>query len=447
MNKIYLLKMILFLICFVPVSLLSQKYNIYQHTLDNSLDVIVIENSSVPLVTIEIDVRNGAYTESPEYDGLSHLYEHMFFKANASIPNQEKYLERSRELGMVWNGTTSVERVNYYFTIPRDSLEKGIEFMKAAITSPLFLQEELQRERPVVTAEYDRAESSPFYQLDREVNKKLWYKYYSRKNVMGDRQIILTADQNKMRTIQKKYYIPNNSALIVAGDINHEIVFSLAQNYFSDWKRADDPFKLYPVPEHPELNESGTVIVEKPVKAITIQIAFQGPSISKDPKATYAADVFNYILRQNTSVFRKHLIESGLCARANLFYYTLDYTGLINMICQTSVDKFAEAKAAIFAEIDNFNGTAYISKEQIEYAKTQLEISEMYSQESSSQFIHRIGFWWAISHGNDYYLNYVDNLKKVSKADIDAYVQTYIQGKPYIMGILISPQDRKKLSM
>jgi zinc protease len=447
MNRKLSTHICLLLILLLPLSLLSQKYNVYQDELDNGLDIIAIENSTVPLVTIEIDVRNGAYTESPEYDGLSHLYEHMFFKANASMPNQEQYLQRTRELGMVWNGTTSQERVNYYFTIPRDSLEEGLEFMKAAITTPLFLQEELERERPVVTGELDRAESSPFFHLGREIDKKLWFKYLSRKNVLGDRQVILTTDQNKMQTIQKRYYIPNNSALLVSGDVQHQQIFKLARQYFSDWKKGDDPFKLYPVPEHPPLNQSDTVIVEKPVNAITMQINLQGPSISKDPKATYAADVFSYILGQNNSEFQKQLVESGLCSRANIGYYTQDHTGPITISCQTSAEKFTAARTAIFNEIDKFTNPQYISNDQIEYAKTQLEIDQMYSQESPSQFIHTFGFWWAVSNGSDYYLNYVDNLKKITRQDMDEYVSKYIQDQPYIMGILISAEDRKKLSM
>ena len=84
---------------FLSGSSFSQKYGITTRFLENGLEVIVIENHSVPLVTVELDVKNGAYTESPEYDGLSHLYEHMFFKANAKIPSQEAYMERIRELG------------------------------------------------------------------------------------------------------------------------------------------------------------------------------------------------------------------------------------------------------------------------------------------------------------------------------------------------------------
>ncbi|XHR93438.1 M16 family metallopeptidase [Mucilaginibacter sp. UC70_90] len=96
-------------------------------TLPNGLDVLVIENSKVPLTTIEIAVKNGAYTEGPEFSGLSHLFEHMFFKANKDYPTQEKFLKRTQELGAIWNGTTNTERVNYYFTFDRDSLKAGLK--------------------------------------------------------------------------------------------------------------------------------------------------------------------------------------------------------------------------------------------------------------------------------------------------------------------------------
>src|SRR6201985_2272430 len=99
--------------------------------LPNGLEVLVIENSKVPLATIEIAVKNGAYTEGPEYSGLSHLFEHMFFKANRDYPTQEVFLKRTQELGALWNGTTNVERVHYYFTLGKDSLKAGLKLMNA----------------------------------------------------------------------------------------------------------------------------------------------------------------------------------------------------------------------------------------------------------------------------------------------------------------------------
>src|SRR5215469_8560630 len=98
----------------------------YWKQLPNGLQVLVIENAKVPLVTIEIAVKNGAYTEGPEYSGLWHLFEHMFFKANRDYPNQEVFLKRTEQLGAIWNGTTNVERVNYFFILEKDSLQAGL---------------------------------------------------------------------------------------------------------------------------------------------------------------------------------------------------------------------------------------------------------------------------------------------------------------------------------
>src|SRR4029453_16805170 len=148
--------------------------NYYWQRLNNGLEVVVIENSRVPLATIEIAVKNGAYTEGPEYSGLSHLFEHMFFKANKDYPDQEKFIRRTQELGAIWNGTTGDERVNYFFTFDRDSLEAGLKFMNAAIRFPIYRQEDMQKERPVVDGEFQRQESNPASVLYMECQKKLW---------------------------------------------------------------------------------------------------------------------------------------------------------------------------------------------------------------------------------------------------------------------------------
>src|SRR3982750_423671 len=107
----------------------SEPPKIQSHTGPNGLTVLVVENHALPLVTVEIAAKNGSMTEPPEYNGLSHLYEPMFFQGNAVIPSQEAYLARARELGMVWNGTTNTERVNYFFTTTSDHLRDAMVFM------------------------------------------------------------------------------------------------------------------------------------------------------------------------------------------------------------------------------------------------------------------------------------------------------------------------------
>ena len=146
---------------------------IKRRVLSNGLEVIVVENHGVPLATVEIDVKNGSFTQTPEYAGLAHMYEHMFFKANEHLPEPDQFIDRAAELGAVFNGRTDEERVAYYMTLPADSLAGGIQALADALRGPLFLKEEIDRERQVVIGEYDRNESNPFFRLQEAMGKLL----------------------------------------------------------------------------------------------------------------------------------------------------------------------------------------------------------------------------------------------------------------------------------
>lgn len=424
----------------------QQQLPIHTTTLDNGLDVIVIENHAVPLVTIELDVKNGAYTETPDYNGLSHLYEHMFFKANRTIPSQEEYLERVNELGATWNGTTSTERVNYYITVGLDSLEPAVQFMEDAIRHPLFDQAELERERPVVLGEFDRNESNPFFHLGRATDTLLWSpEYYSHKNVIGDRQVIITTTQEKMRTIQQRFYVPNNTALILSGDITPERGFELAERVFADWPRGGDPFAT-PIADPPPLTQPMAVIVEQPVNTVTVSVGWQGPSVTRDVEATYVADLLATALANPTSKFYKALVESGLAFGVGFSYYTQMHVGPISIQAQTTPDKALELHRAILAEVEKFDDPGYVTDAELDAAKSQVGVAQVYGREQASSFAHTVGFWWAVA-GLDYYLGYVDGMQRVSQEDIAGLARDYMMGKPHVSGVLIDPESRAVIDL
>src|SRR5256714_7510385 len=111
---------------------------IQRKVLANGLEVIVVENHGVPLATIEIDVKNGSFTQSPQYEGLAHMYEHMFFRADSTFPEPNQFWDRASDLGAVFNAQTAEERVNYYMTVPADKVGDGVHLLAAALRAPLF---------------------------------------------------------------------------------------------------------------------------------------------------------------------------------------------------------------------------------------------------------------------------------------------------------------------
>ena len=139
-------------------------------------------------------------------------------------------------------------------------------------------------------------------------------------------------------------------------------------------------------------------------------------------------------------------MESGLAYAVNFGYYTLDYTGPITLFAQTSVDNYEACKQALFAELNKMMEDDYFNNDQLDNAKTILAVSDKYSQEKPSNFAHTVGFWWAVA-GLDYYLNYIENLNKVTRADIQRYLKTYVKEQPYVMGVLLSPQQRAELGL
>jgi zinc protease len=409
------------------------------------MDVIVIENAAVPLVTVEIAVKNGAYTEPPEYNGLSHLYEHMFFKSNERSKT-DGYHDRAAELGMLSNAQTQYEVVNYYTTTIRTGLREAMTLMRDAIRYPLFDKQELDQEIEVVLDELNQHRSNPYFYLLDATDKRLWYQYSSRKRPGGDPETVAKATPEMMRVIQKKFYIPNNSALVIAGDVTAQEVFKFAEEIFGDWPRGEDPFVKDPVPRHPALAKDEAVIVNQPVNAATIQVSYQGPSTDLDAPATYAADVFSFILRQPDSRFSRALIDSGLTTGTTLGYLTQKNVGPIQLMAQTTPEKLKDALKAINAEFSKFDTPDYFTDEELEYAKTLLDVSEIYDREKSSNYAHTVSFWWA-SSGLDYYANYVENLRKVTREDITRYVRKYIKNKPRIVSALLSADDQKRVGL
>ncbi|MDQ6633131.1 MAG: insulinase family protein, partial [Gemmatimonadota bacterium] len=410
------------------------------------LEVIVVENHGVPLVTIEANARNGSFTQSPTYEGLSHLYEHMFFKSNATYPQPEQFVARASELGAVFNGTTQEERVNYYLTVPSDSTMPAMAFLASALRNPLFRSDELERERAVVIGEYDRAESDPGYALQTAMGKTLWGTAWSRKNPLGERAVILKTTPEQMRTIQRKYYVPNNTALIVAGDVTPDSVFAAARRLFGNWPRAADPFVTDPIPAVPPLQGNKAVIVEQPVNVVYVMLQWQGPGAHTDIPATYAADVFSDVLNQPGSRFQRKLVDSGLWQSITVNYYTLNQVGPITVSGAVAPGKVREAIVALDREMLDVVKPGYITADAVDGVKRQRIVGTMESLERSSGFAHQLGFWWAVT-GLDYFFGYVDTMAKQTPDDLRRYAARYILGKPRVTGVLLSPETRREIKL
>jgi zinc protease len=417
-----------------PGSAVAKPAPIVSNKLDNGLDVIVIEDHAIPLATISIAVRNGSFTEPDEFAGLSHLYEHMFFKSNAKIPSQERYMKKVRELGIVFNGYTTDEVVVYFFTLPAKNLRAGMEFMSDAIQSPLFLEDELVKEREVVLGEFDRNEASPEFTLRYALDSALWMPHVSRKQPLGQRHIIKTATAEKMRMIQERFYIPNNSALIVSGDVKQSEVVSLAKKFLGDWKRGADPFPTYMPPKFAPLTPK-LVVREAKVPDVVVRMHFYGPSLGIDEPQIHVGQLFATIIRQQTSRLYNNLVDSGLVTGFGAFQDNARNTGDFTFYLSAPKEKATAAIAALKNEIRKMGEPGYFTEEEIAAAKEIIEARSTFERDDINRFnTGTIAQWWSLA-SIEYYETFPAKTRTITAAQLTDFARRYLTGRPFVLGV------------
>src|SRR3989449_10111806 len=139
---------------------------VHQATLENGLQVIVVENHTVPLATVLVAVRNGAFTQDSADQGLAPLYEHMLFHSYRHDPSA--FAVEATYLKGRYNGGTGDEVVYYYVALPSNNVDSGLRLIARLIQQADFTNGDLKAERPVVLDELQRDESDPEERLERQ---------------------------------------------------------------------------------------------------------------------------------------------------------------------------------------------------------------------------------------------------------------------------------------
>ncbi|MEN3046657.1 MAG: pitrilysin family protein [Candidatus Hydrothermales bacterium] len=407
--------------------------NIEHVELKNKLNLYMIENKLSPIVTIVLSFKAGGEYQTPEDAGLFHLVEHMFFKGNKKYKTQEEFMKKVRELGISYNGATSHNYVVYFYTLPKEKLKEGLEFAYHAITGILFEEKELEKEKTVVLDEYNRDYSDPLMNFYTDLSRLFFEEEFYRDDLLGPRHNILKAKRETMIRQYEKFYGPENCNLIISGDIDFKETEKLARKIFEKWKKRttyQKPSKL------PELKSKKILrIKSKDVKSAKITLLFRGPSTLYERKDTYIADLVGKMFSLSYSPFQLEFVNSGIAGGATFAYYTKKASGEIFINLDLEKSKIEEALKKLNYFLESIDDEKWFPNEIIEDAKISIENDFYMQTENSQRFALEFSFWITAADF-EYFKNYVDEIKKLTKEDIKEFLRNYIKNKNYVMGIL-----------
>lgn len=407
-------------------------------TLDNGMQVIVVENHSIPIATAEIVFRAGAMTQGEEDQGVPHLFEHMLFRSYRG-GNGQPFGWDVAKAQAAYNGATSEEDVMYYLALPSDNIDDALDILARLVRDARFENQDFQRERFVVLNELQRDASDPRFQLGREADVRLWGSGFQRKNTIGDEMPLMAVTTSQLSTIFQRYYVPNNAALIVSGDVSAPNIFAMARSHFGGWKRRPDPFVSHPVAAMPPLDSSRAVVITANVTTVTLEMEWQGPSVTDDATGTYAADVLTEIVSDEQSLFHERLVDSGLFQAASLRYTTRSHVGPIAFYGVTTPAKLAAALTALATELDFMDTPVYFTRASIAAATKRNTVASVFQLEDAHSLALSLAETWAVA-GTDYFRNYNYKMATTTENDLHAYVERYLAHKPFVIAALVPPE-------
>ena len=269
---------------------------IFKHTLSNGLRVLVHPDRTTPMAAVNLLYDVGARDEDPDQTGFAHLFEHLMFGGSKNIPSYDEPVQR---VGGENNAWTSNDFTNYYVTLPAGNLETAFWLESDRMLELDFSEKNLEVQRKVVIEEFkQRYLNQPYGDIPLLVRPMAYKEHpYQWPTIGKEVSHIENATLNDVRRFFYRHYAPNNAVLVVAGHVDPDEVFRLAQKWFGDIPIRDVPARQLPV--EPQQREARVLSVERDVPASLINICFHSGGRKDDD--FFVTDLLSDVLSNGQS--------------------------------------------------------------------------------------------------------------------------------------------------
>ncbi len=420
-------------------NLLKIDYKKFQ--LDNGLEVILYPDTSLPTISVNIWYRVGSANEKPGKTGFAHLFEHMMFQGSQNVP-KEGHFRFIQEAGGTLNGSTSIDRTNYYESLPADSLELALwlESDRMGFMLPGLTQEKLDNQKDVVMNERrQRYENQP-YGLTWEI---LFSNLYSQDHpyswpTIGWMEDIKKFELEDVRAFFKKYYSPSNASLVIGGNFKIDEAKKLVDKYFGEIKNGEHIPDIIAPPQ--KLVDNKFIVHEDNVQLPRIHLAWHSDKMFGSDDASL--DVLSDILSssKNSRLQKNLLFDKQIAQDVAAFQYSAKLNGSFIIFGTAKPGVTLDAiKKEIFNEIDNLieNG---ITEEELLRAQNSFKSSYIYSLQKLDTVVDHLNHYNYFLSEPDSFVFDIERYEKVTVDMVREAARKYL--KNHFVELQIIPKSK-----
>ena len=324
-----------------------------KHTLDNGLDVIVHEDRGCPIVAVNIWYHVGSKNERPGRTGFAHLFEHLMFEGSQHQDNG--YFQPLQEAGAALNGSTNADRTNYWEIVPTNALELALwmESDRMAYLLPALTPDKFGNQRDVVLNERrQNYENRPYGMVGMATMAALFppdHPYHWM--TIGSADDLRAAEYDEVRDFFRTFYHPGNASLTMAGDLDVDRGFALAERYFSEIP-AGAPIPTLAVAE-PGVKTNTRLVLEDRVELPRLYLAWHSPGLFAPGDADL--DVLADVLTNGKAsrLYRTLVQDLRLATDVTAVQSSRELSGVFQLVATAAPGHpLAELDDAITAELE-----------------------------------------------------------------------------------------------
>ncbi|MBV8314960.1 MAG: insulinase family protein [Planctomycetaceae bacterium] len=410
---------------------------ITEYRLDNGLRVLLFPEPSRPKVTVNLTVFAGSRHEGYGETGMAHLLEHLLFKGTPTHPDIPKLF---KERGAQFNGTTWVDRTNYFETLPAsdENLELAIRLEADRLINSFVRREDLDTEMTVVRNEFEMGENSPENILEQRMTAVAYEWHNYGKSTIGNRSDIERVPIKNLQAFYRKHYRPDNALLVVAGRFDEAKALGFITRYFGALPKPGPGLEM-PYTEEPAQDGERVVTLRRVGDVGVVGVLYHVPA---GPHPEFAAvQVLNQILTAAPSGrLYKALVETKKAASVRGTANAWHDPGTLLILAEVpkgkSLDDVRDTALSVLEHI----GKDGVSAEEVERARQQLLRERDLEASDPNRVAIRLSDWTAQGDWRLYFLDR-DRIEEVTPEQVKEVAARYLKPSNRTVGLFI-PTDK-----
>jgi zinc protease len=407
------------------------------HALDNGLQVVLAQDTSRPVVNVQVWYRVGSKDERKGRTGFAHLFEHMMFRGSANV-GPEEHMRFVREAGGVINAYTDFDRTVYWQTVPSNHLERVLWLEADRMASLVVSEENFKKEREVVKEERRlRFENPPYGMLAEWVLDATFQTYPYRYLPIGSMADLNAATIADVKEFFDTYYVPDNATVVVVGDFDPKTALAMARTHFGHIPRSG---KLPRVTAQEPLQDELRVATRPDPKAPLPAVASAFKLPTRGHADSYPLQIaFDILSAGESSRMYRRLVydeQSAVAAQAQMLLLEGPSIGFLFGVANQGKDVKEVAKG--MREVVNGLAAAPPSPGELEKVKNTIVSRLVVGRQTMQQKADAVGAAASLLGDPQRYNTELAKYQAVTAADVQRVVKEYL-AEPRETRLFIQP--------